>query len=144
MARNPRVYMAGPIQHAGDHGKGWRERVKQRYDDIEWVDPIDKYDSTDEAAEWESEKIVEEDIKLINSCDALLVHWEEVATCGTPMEIRHAFERSMPIVVQTTVPQDDLSPWLTYHVTAIHQSFRTTISALKDILAGPYPQFREQ
>jgi len=71
----PTVYMAGPIQHAADRGKGWRNRVKQG-DECEWVDPFDKYDSTtEEGAEWSDEDIVENDLEMIDNSDALLVHW---------------------------------------------------------------------
>lgn len=129
-----RVYMAGPIQHAQDRGKGWRERVKEQYDQLEWVDPIDKYDSASAAAEWEDERIVQEDLGLIDECEALLVHWEEVPTCGTPMEIRYAYGEDKLVVVQTTVPYDELSPWLTYHVNGVVPTFAGATNHLREVL----------
>lgn len=86
----PRVYLCGPIQHVHSRGKGWRERVKSRYTDIEWVDPISKYDDADEAAEWEDERIVAEDKALIDGCDAVLLHYEKVPSWGTPREQEYA------------------------------------------------------
>lgn len=127
MTDNMKVYMAGPIQHAHDDGKGWRQRVKERYDYIEWLDPFDKYDSTEpedqirEMDEVTEEYIVEEDLKLIHDSDAVLVHWENVPSVGTPMEIRYAYVNDIPVVLQTTV--DDPSPWLTYHADSVHETF---------------------
>jgi hypothetical protein len=81
MAYTPRVYLAGPIQHANDNGKGWRARVKQNYDECEWIDPLDKYDATEhEYQEWTDEQIVEDDLTMIDNADALLVHWPRHAS----------------------------------------------------------------
>jgi len=128
------VYLAGPIQHSADRGKGWRQRVKE-IDGFEWIDPLEKYDNTcDESEEWSNTKIVEEDLSLIDRSDAILVHWEEVPTCGTPMELRYAHEWLTPVVAQTTVPTERLSPWFTYHVDAIEKTFEDACFALDDVL----------
>lgn len=128
-----KVYMAGPIQHAQDYGKGWRNALKERHPDIEWIDPFDKYDHTEGAEseirrEWTDEEIVEQDLALIDEADAVLVHWEEVATCGTPMEIFYANQTDKPVVVQTTV--EDPSPWLTAHSYAVVSTFAEAIHQL--------------
>lgn len=90
-----RIYMAGPIQHAYDKGKGWRARVKEAHPEVEWVDPMEKYDQTDdngfddwqsEEAEWTDERIVREDKSMIDTCDGVLIHYEKVPSWGTPRE----------------------------------------------------------
>lgn len=174
-----RVYLAGPIQHAADHGKGWRERLKDEdiahEGAIEWVDPLDKYNTHEmEYREWTSEDIVKEDLDIIADCDAVLVHWIEVPTCGTPMEVFFAnrfpgfaqmieelaerasenggsssvgptgqiietaenanlapwmvdvianINNDVPVIVQTRVPPEEISPWLTSHADAMVESF---------------------
>lgn len=75
-----RVYLAGPIQHAADYGKGWRARLKSgeiaETDGIEFVDPMDKYNTKEqEYTEWTDTDIIREDLALIAECDAILVHW---------------------------------------------------------------------
>ena len=130
----PRVYLAGPIQHAQDHGKGWRNRIKSERDEFNWVDPFDQYDTKNESQEWTSQEIIENDFFMIDNCRALLVHWEEVPTCGTPMEIRYAYENDIFVVVQTKINQDDLSPWLKYHVDSIVESFDQAILTLQHAL----------
>jgi hypothetical protein len=173
------VYLAGPIQHAADHGVGWRERLKDEdinhEGNIEWIDPMDKYNTHEmEYREWTSEDIVREDLEIISDCDAVLVHWIEVPTCGTPMEVFFAnrfpklaqmveelaerasenggksapsstaqiietaeyanldpwmvdvlanINKDVPVIVQTRVPAEEISPWLTSHADAMVESF---------------------
>lgn len=137
MTYQPPVYLAGPIQHAQDRGKGWRNIVKGYYDECEWVDPFDKYDTTtEEGEEWDVEDIVEDDLAMIDDCQGVLVHWEEVPTCGTPMEMRYAYEQDIFIVVQTTVRHDELSPWLTYHASEIVATFDDAVETLDYALWG--------
>jgi len=136
---------------------------------------MDKYDTHEmEYKEWTSEEIVQDDLELIADCDAILVHWLEVPTCGTPMEvffanyfpmlaetienlseelvkrssraetdkklfIREACEDAgvpfwvyqvlialndeVPVAVQTRVPPEEISPWLTEHANVIVETF---------------------
>jgi nucleoside 2-deoxyribosyltransferase len=131
------VYLAGPIQHTDTHGKGWREWLKAERDDFTWVDPLEKYDTMAEAeAEWTVEDIVEDDLRMIDDADALLVHWELVPTAGTPMEIFYAAQIcEKPAVVQTKVHESDLSPWVTYHADTVAESFDDAINALEVLLS---------
>lgn len=134
------VYLAGPIQHVPDYGRGWREWLKQERADagFTWVDPMDKYNTMKEAeTEWTEEDIVEDDLEMIDNCDALLVHWDAVATCGTPMEIFYSYhDRGIPVIVQTKLPDADVSPWLTYHATEIVETFGEAIEALREHTIG--------
>ena len=128
----PRVYLAAPIQHVNDYGKGWRNRLKQDVEAIEWVDPLAKYNSQEVSEindEWSDERIVMEDLELIESCDAILVHWQEVPSCGTPMEIAYAIQVfEIPVIVQTTV--EEPSPWLTAHATEMVETFEEAVEAI--------------
>lgn len=129
------VYLGGPIQHVNDNGLGWRRWLQKEHpDEFDWVDPMAKYNGQeDEYEEWTDERIIVEDLAMIESSDALLVHWDEVPTCGTPMEIFFSYEfLEMPVVVQTTVPEGDLSPWLTKHASSITETFSEAINELHD------------
>lgn len=87
-SNGPKTYLAGPIQHSRSRGKGWRQMVKERYDGIEWMDPLEKYSDSeaDESDEWSDERIVEEDKEMIDEADAVLMHYEKVPTWGSPRE----------------------------------------------------------
>jgi len=39
----PTIYLAGPVQHADDHGVGWRETVAETASSFETLNPLDKY-----------------------------------------------------------------------------------------------------
>lgn len=128
------VYMAGPVHNTQDHGMGWRARIAGEYDDIEWVDPTDAYDPTktydDIVRDWDGSDIVEKDLELLSECDAVLVHWENVVSVGTPMEIVYAHERfAIPVVVQTTV--DDVPIWLEEHADALVETFDEAVDHLE-------------
>jgi nucleoside 2-deoxyribosyltransferase len=132
-----RIYLAGPIQHVNDYGKGWREWLKNNHTAFEWADPMEKYNTMQEAeAEWSVTDIVEEDLAMIDDSDGLLAHWEAVPTAGTPMEIFYtARYTDKPVVIQTTLHDDDISPWITYHADAIVDDFDSAIAELQAELA---------
>lgn len=130
------IYLAGPIQHVSDYGKGWREWLKSNRDDFDWADPMDEYDDTAEAAkEWTATEIVDKDLQMIDNCSAILVHWDTVPTAGTPMEMfytKHVCDK--PVVVQTKLDESDISPWVEFHSDVIVETFDEAIAALREIL----------
>lgn len=145
MAYEPTVYLAGPIQHVTDYGKGWRAQVKDEYDGIDWVDPTEIEDPTEAAADGNlggSEQLARDEIRIVRECDGMLVHWEQVPTCGTPMEMVYAqtankwndHRTSTFVVTQTTVPEGDRSAFLTLHSDVIVESFADGVESLKHAL----------
>lgn len=130
-----RIYLAGPIQHVNDYGKGWRQWLKSNRDSFDWADPMDKYNTMEEAEdEWTERDIVEDDLEMIDDCTAILVHWDAVPTAGTPMEVfytKHVVGK--PVIVQTKLHDSDISPWIDYHADAIVETFDEAIEALEDI-----------
>lgn len=134
-----KIYLSGPIQHVRDYGRGWREWLKSEYSDdvrVAFVDPMDKYDTMDEAeAEWTNRDIVQDDLEMIDQSDAMIVHWDAVPTAGTPMEMFYAFRDNVPVVVQTTLHESDISPWVEYHSHYITETFEDALDALVEIHA---------
>jgi nucleoside 2-deoxyribosyltransferase len=129
------IYLAGPIQHVQDYGKGWRKRLKEKYSDdnrFSFIDPMDKYDTMDDAEdEWTNTDIVRDDLTMIDDSDALLAHWDAVPTAGTPMEIFYARRYSGgPVAIQTTLHESDISPWIEYHSDFIVESFGEALETL--------------
>lgn len=129
------IYLAGPIQHVSDYGKGWREWLKNNHDEFEWVDPMDKYDTTDDVGqEWTNSDVVEDDLRMIDESDGLLAHWDTVPTAGTPMEIFYARRTAGgPVVIQTTLHEDDISPWVEYHADAIVETFEEAVDEFEEM-----------
>lgn len=134
MTDKPRVYMAGPIDDSEDHGKGWRETLKDHADHIHWVDPLDKYDpdaSYEEIMDkWDGDVIVEQDIESIEACDAMIVHWEDVQSVGTPMEVVYAVQVfEIPVIVQTEV--EELSIWLDTHANVVVETLEDAVAEIE-------------
>lgn len=140
MTEKPKVYLAGPIQHADDGGHGWRDDVIEATDEFEWLNPLDKHDGGEAFATIMPERfaenyepaddelvitdreIVEADKELIDTADAILIGFDEkVPAWGTPMEQAYVWDEardksSIPVVVyHGPLPDDELSPWLRYH-----------------------------
>lgn len=108
-------YLAGPIQHSDGHGVDWREQIQEDFPNIDWRDPLSKYDPTDPKVDFYDEDgdgdlyklqteiagddetyvtpedIVEGDKRVIDDADSLLVGWSEVPTAGTPMEMMYVY-----------------------------------------------------
>ena len=133
-----RVYLAGPVHDREDSGTTWRDEVTSKHglDGIEWVDPLDKYVNGDESpADWDAEQIVANDLSLLDTCDAVLVHYRGERTFGTPMEIFHAANRGLPVVVVWDCDLD-VSPWVEHYADAVTSSLslglRRLIKALAD------------
>lgn len=130
------VYLAGPIHHAKDYGKGWREWLKENRNDFKWADPLGQYNTMQQAEEeWTNTDVIENDLKMIDNADAVLVHWDAIPTAGTPMEVFYtARNTDNPIVVQTKLHDSDVSPWIEYHVDTIVETFDEAIAELHDRL----------
>jgi len=142
----PTIYLAGPVQHADDHGVGWRETVTELVNSFETANPLNKYNIPVEDLtivrdrppmgddEVSAAQIIESDKDLIREADAILVGYEDVQMTGTPMEVCWCDEvcPETPIVVwmrdQTT--RDELSPWWE-HADAFERSLTSALWQLR-------------
>jgi len=143
----PTLYLAGPVQHADDHGVGWRETVTELVNSFETANPLDKYnipveDLTivrgDADASGDNEiharTIIKNDKRLIREADAILVGYEDVQMTGTPMEVCWCDEvcPETPIVVwmRDQTSRDELSPWWE-HADAFERSLTSALWQLR-------------
>lgn len=140
----PKVYLAGPIQHADYGGHMWRDYLVDTYYEFEFINPLDKYDGNadaiivhngnpptdaDPTAEFVSTtELVETDKELVRNCDAVIVNWEDIPSCGTPMEVLYAYERNIPVVCR--YDGNSISPWMEYHTETIHSSLDDCVEHL--------------
>ena len=113
-----RIYLAGPIFRCEDHEcVFWRKEAKEKLKGFEVIDPMERDFRGVEAENHRT--IVEQDKKLINGADILLVNQVKVSV-GTSMEILYAWENGKRVVVVTEDGGD--SPWLLYHAHKICKS----------------------
>jgi nucleoside 2-deoxyribosyltransferase len=107
-----KVYLCGPINARSDEDCiNWRNRAKELLE-YETLDPM-RRDYRGKEAESVAE-IVENDIKDIQECSALLVYYDQPSV-GTSMEVLLAHQMGKPIVL-VDASDKPLSPWLMYHV----------------------------
>lgn len=153
-----RVYMAGPVQYAEDPG-GWREKLPLTYEEFEWINPLNKYNTVEnvhvECMEMEpaaremaqcgdievvkAEEIVRSDIEMIEASDALLARLDGTATVGTPMEVRIAYaELDIPVVVWRT--NNEPAAWSWSHSDAVRTTRGEAVAALRSLLVGGEPK----
>jgi len=117
------VYLSGGIK---DFNKGethdWREKAKQLVKG-ETIDPTRvAYDGRNPA------HIVELDKSDIDKSSHVLVYFIRPSV-GTSMEVLYAWEKGKPVYV-VNEDEQDLSPWLLYHSTAIFPSLEEAVEVI--------------
>jgi len=156
----PKVYLAGPIQHADDGGHGWRDKVIDDYRTCQYLNPLDFFDGgedkatilpEEEAEDYEAEngefvitdeELVEKDKRMVHEADGLIIGFpEKVPSWGTPQEQSESWthptnpaeaEPKKPIVVwHGHIPAEELSPWIRYHATFYSRSLTECMEYLE-------------
>lgn len=137
------IYLAGPVRDVDDNGRGWRDDLKEErvgyhpdheYEQIEWLDPLDKYDPGDEMERQKyDENIVAKDIELLAQADAMLVNLpdDDIETWGTPMEMVYATE-CFDIPVSLCWQADGtVSPWAQVHANYVCGQLQSALAWLE-------------
>lgn len=155
VATKPRVYMAGPIRNVpveDAHGK--REDLQADFPDIDWQNPLDNVDLStgnitvvrkhgsdgDVAGETiTSEQVIEDDKELLESSDAVLAWFPpEVRSVGTSMEVIHAYEHDIPVVVWYDAAYNGTTRappiWLDGHADALSSHRETAVERLRELV----------
>ena len=126
----PTIYLAGPVQHADDGGHDWRDDVIAQYrDQLDFLNPLDKYDTPSTEVEWlqpdevpsdypedvevlSPVEIVRADKEMINASDVVLIGLRDsVPMYGTPREHEFAGATLGKRVVVWHTEDMVLSPW---------------------------------
>lgn len=111
------IYLTGAVTD-WDNPFEWHDELREEWPDQDFINPYDLNDfelGDDEVYERPNE-IIEPALDAVESADGLLVKWDDDAfLVGTSMEIRHAYQNDVPVVIWYDGWRDDLSPWLLYH-----------------------------
>jgi len=111
------IYLTGAVTD-WDHPFQWHDELREEWPDQEFVNPynLNDFELGDEEVYERPNEIVEPALDAVESADGLLVKWDDDAfLVGTSMEIKHAYEHDVPVVIWYDGWRDDLSPWLLYH-----------------------------
>lgn len=124
-------YLAGPIDGvAPEAAIGWRRHAKNdlsKYG-IKVFDPTEGKDLT--SGTYDPGWIVRGDIARLKSSNFVLAAfaWQSAAYIGTSMEIRIAYEGSIPVYAWGLAGRN--SYWLRYHVTKFFDSLNNALAYL--------------
>ena len=136
------IYLAGPVKEREDSGAPWRDAIKAEHgDDYDIIDPLDKYDPTDESQPTAAE-IVTADLEMIEQADAVLVRYAGEPTWGTPMEVFHAGHTHIKVALAWTA-DTSVSPWAQHYTDFVRASTGGAMHALVTELDGNHdpPKF---
>ncbi|MGH9367170.1 MAG: hypothetical protein ACRD3M_05810 [Thermoanaerobaculia bacterium] len=140
-----RIYLSGAIEHAGDGGRSWRERLAGRLREelgLDVYDPAadEKKDLEEEERRefrsWKLEdpprfrltvrKIIAWDLDRIErETDALIAYWDPAAARGggTAAEITLAYRLGKPVYLVLGMPRREASGWVLACAERIFETF---------------------
>lgn len=123
-----KVYLCGPINGCTDkEAKNWREAVKKHFPEA--IDPMKRdYRGVEEMAYRE---IVDLDKRDVRAADLILVNYVKPSV-GTSMEVHYAWTLGTPVILWCA-ENENLSPWLRYHSTAIVHSLGAAVEKINEV-----------
>jgi len=126
-----RIYLAGAIDKCNeDFCRSWRNAVKRGVgaDDVSFIDPIEDKDLE---KTYSPRYIYETDIDAVEGADVVFAEMVIPDRCyiGTAIELHHAFQHGIPIIVWGHVHEDHY--FLRHIVPTRVKSFARAVSCLK-------------
>ena len=129
-----KIYLTGVVSSFNDPFQ-WHDELQESEEfDHTFINPytLNDFELGDDEIYDRPDEIVEPALDAVESSDGLLVRWDDDAfLVGTSMEMKHAFDNDVPIIIWYDGYRDNLSPWL------LHMSkgnFETKEKALRVLL----------
>ena len=129
-----RIYLSGSVSNWDEPFK-WHESIARDWDEHDFINPyeLNDFELGDDDVYDRPNEIVEPALESVESCDGLFIRWEDdVFLVGSTMEIKHAFENGVPVVIWNKSDRENLSPWILH---TSRGSFADRDKALKVLLA---------
>lgn len=128
------LYLTGAVSDWEDPFK-WHDELVEEYPDHEFINPytLNDFDLGDDEVYERPAEVVEPALEAVEESDGMLVRWDDDAfLVGSAMEMKHAFEHNVPVVIWYDGWRDNLSPWLLH---TSRGNFDTREKSLKVLLA---------
>lgn len=128
------IYLTGAVSD-WDNPFQWHDNLEDEWPDQDFVNPytLNDFELGDEEVYERPNEVVEPALDAVESADGLLVRWDDDAfLVGSAMEIKHAFEHDVPVVIWYDGWRDNLSPWLLH---TSRGNFEDRDKALKVLLS---------
>jgi hypothetical protein len=109
------IYLTGAVSSFDDPFVWHDELAESDEYGHDFVNPytLNDFELGDEAIYKRPEMVVNPALEAVEASDGMLVHWDDDAfLVGSSMEIKHAYEHDVPVVIWYDGYRDNLSPWL--------------------------------
>lgn len=108
------IYLTGAVSD-WDEPFQWHDDVAEAWSDYEFINPyeLNDFEVGDEEVYDRPHEVVEPALDAVENSDGMLVRWDDDAfLVGTAMEIKHAYDHEVPVVIWYNGWRENLSPWL--------------------------------
>jgi hypothetical protein len=127
------IYLTGAVSDWDDPFQ-WHDELESSDEwDQDFVNPytLNPFELGDDEVYDHPNKVVEPALDAVADSDGLLVRWDDDAfLVGTSMEIKHAFEHDVPVVIWYDGYRDSLSPWLLHMSKGTFESKEKALNVL--------------
>lgn len=126
------VYLTGAVSD-WDDPFAWHDELIEAWPDHTFINPYDlnDFELGDEEIYERPHEVVEPALDAVEESDALLVRWDDDAfLVGSSMEIKHANDHDIPVVIWYDGWRDNLSPWLLDMSRSNHESLDNCIKVI--------------
>lgn len=116
------IYLTGIVSDWDDPFQ-WHDELEEseEWGNHEFVNPytLNNFELGDEDIYDRPHEVVEPALEAVEDSDGVLVRWDDdVFLAGTAMEIKHAWDNGVPVVIWYDGWRDNLSPWLLHMTNA--------------------------
>lgn len=136
-----KIYLTGAISSFDDPFEWHDELAESDEYGHEFVNPytLNDFGLGDEEIYERPSEIVEPALNAVADSDGLLVRWDDDAfLIGTSMEVKHAYEHDIPVIIWYDGYRDNLSPWLLEMSRGIFEEKEKSLQVLLGFCASSF------
>lgn len=108
------IYLTGAVTD-WDNPHQWHDELRSEWPDQEFTNGYEQngFDYGDDEVYDRPSEVTEPALDAVESADGVFVRWDDDAfLVGSTVEIKHAYEHDIPVVILYDGWRDNLSPWL--------------------------------
>ena len=138
-----KIYLTGAVSD-WDDPFAWHDELMDEWPDHEFINPytLNDFELGDEEIYERPEEVVEPALQAVEESDGLLIRWDDDAfLVGSAMEMKHAHDHDIPIVIWYDGYRDNLSPWLLHTSRSNHETLDTCMKVMLSYIEGNTDSF---
>lgn len=126
------IYLTGAVSD-WDKPFKWHDELIEAWPDHEFVNPytLNDFELGDEEIYERPQEVVEPALDAVEEVDGMIVRWDDDAfLVGSAMELKHAYEHDIPVVIWYDGYRDNLSPWLLQTSRSNHETIEKCMKVM--------------